>query len=257
MTLPTYLINLDRDTERLEQMTQRLHALGLPFRRWPAVMGRSLAPDERRALYDEQANRQRYHTPMVDGEIGCYASHLRLWQHLVDSGTPAALVLEDDVVLQPSLLSVAQALAGCADGWDMVKLMGRPREPDAETRPLVDGIALLRYRRPPSLTGAYLVSAAGAARLARARQPFFRPVDVDIRHWWECDLRLYGVFPYPAREAPAAEQSSIGQRRGVARGARWRLRKWWVQSRYLWDSQRALSRRAHDWPVPATPPGRP
>lgn len=248
MTLPVFLINLDRDAERLAQMSQRLASLSLPFERVPAVLGRSLSPDERQSLYDPARNREHYHTPLVDGEIGCYASHLRLWQRLAKLGIPAALVLEDDVLLEPALVPVAQALAACAEGWDMVKLMGRPREPEAQTHPLTDSVKLLRYHRPPSLTGAYLISASGAKKLARARQPFFRPVDVDIRYWWECELRLFGVYPYPVREAPAAEQSSIGQRRGVSRGLRWRLRKWWVQSLYLWASQRATAQQTPPWP---------
>jgi glycosyl transferase family 25 len=262
MNLRTFVINLDRDTERMAEMAQRLNALQLPFERVPAVLGRSLGTDERSTLYDADANRRHYHSPLVDGEIGCYASHLRLWQRLAAEAVSAAqapaavnLVLEDDVLLDASVREVADALGRCASGWDMVKLMGRRREAKAETLPLTASTTLLRYRRPPSLTGAYLISAAGAAKLASARQPFFRPVDIDIRHWWECDLRLFGVFPYPAREAPAAVASTIGQRRGLARGVRWRLRKWWVQSAYLWASQRAWQQGPPPWPcVPETAP---
>jgi glycosyl transferase, family 25 len=263
MRLRTFVINLDRDTERMDQMAQRLGVLQLPFERVPAVLGRSLSTDERAQLYDAKANRRHYHSPLVDGEIGCYASHLRLWQRLAaEAASPAEpprsaaavappavnLVLEDDVLLDACVLDLADTLGRCASDWDMVKLMGRRREAKAEARPLSDHHTLLRYRRPPSLTGAYLLSAAGASKLAVARQPFFRPVDIDIRHWWECDLRLFGVFPYPAREAPAAEASTIGQRRGLARGWRWRLRKWWVQSGYLWSSQRAWRQGPPPWP---------
>ena len=33
--------------------------------------------------------------PLRPGEVGCYASHLALWQGLVDSGARAMAVLED------------------------------------------------------------------------------------------------------------------------------------------------------------------
>ena len=39
MTIPIYVINLDRDTERLAGMERRLRALGLPFQRFPAYRG--------------------------------------------------------------------------------------------------------------------------------------------------------------------------------------------------------------------------
>lgn len=249
MNVPVFVINLDRDTTRMAQMAERLAEHGLPYERVPAVLGRALTPAERAALYDEDTNHRRHHTPLVDGEIGCYASHLRLWERLVREAVPVALVLEDDVLLRPTLRAVIDALAPCATDWDMVKLMGRPREPDVGTQPLAGEVRLIRYHRPPSLTGAYLISLAGARKLAARRRPFFRPIDVDLRHWWECDLRLFGVFPYPAKEAPAADQSSIAGRRSAARGLRWRLRKWRVQTGYVWQSWRAARRPPTPWPA--------
>lgn len=232
MSLPVYLINLPRDRQRLLAMATQLQQLDLPFECLPAVYGKALSPAEREALYDEQANAARFHTPLVDGEIGCYASHLRAWQHLLDSDAPAALVLEDDVLLRPSLLPVLRALVAQPAGWQMVKLIGRDFERPWWSQALTDGVALIGYRRLPSLTSAYVLSREGAARLLAARRPFFRPVDTDLRHWWECGLAVAGAYPYPVQHAQASQNSSIGQRDpGV--GARRRWRKLWFQTRYL------------------------
>jgi len=42
VTIPAYLINLDRDTERLAGMEKRLGALRLAFRRFRAYRGRNI-----------------------------------------------------------------------------------------------------------------------------------------------------------------------------------------------------------------------
>ena len=231
MSLPVYLINLPRDQQRLQAMAAQLQTLGLPFEAVPAIYGKDLGPAQRAALYDHAANRRRYHDPLLDGEIGCYASHLQVWQRLVDSHAPAALVLEDDVLLQPALVPVLRALAARPAGWHMVKLIGRDVERPWQPRPLTEGVALIRYRRVPSLTSAYVLSREGAARLLAARRPFFRPVDIDLRHWWECGLSVAGAYPYPVRHAPAGAVSSIGQRERPG-GALRRLHKLGLQALY-------------------------
>jgi glycosyl transferase family 25 len=83
----------------------------------------------------------------------------------------------------------------------------------------------------PSLTGAYIVSRRGAQKLLGRRIPFGRPIDVDLRHWWECDLRVLGVDPYPVRGAPSSRFSTI-EDRAVVPERRRRLARIWLQLRY-------------------------
>ena len=62
--------------------------------------------------------------------------------------------------------------------------------------PLAARLSLVRYRRIPSTTAGYVISRSGAAKLLAKRQPFGRPVDVDLRFWWEADrLKVLGVVP--------------------------------------------------------------
>ena len=128
MSCPIYLINLPRDEQRLRVMQQQLDAMQLPFRRMDAVYGKDLSAAERASLYDEARNRRSYHQIMTPGEIGCYASHLRVWQDLAASPHAHALVLEDDVELLPQLPAVLAAMDELAPQWDMIKLVGRDHE---------------------------------------------------------------------------------------------------------------------------------
>jgi glycosyl transferase family 25 len=250
---PIYLINLPRDAQRLAVMQQQLQSLQLPFEWVQAVYGKDLSDAQRAELYDAQANAARYHQVMTPGEIGCYASHLNVWQRIAEGSAPFALVLEDDVALLPQLPAVLQSVAALAPRWDMIKLVGRDREKPWQRWTLPSpaaGTALIRYRRPPSLTGAYLVSREGAAKLLAAHRPFYRPIDVDLRHWWCSGLRLYGLAPYPISLGEESFVSSIGQRElGQWWSRRWRKARgqWAYNFRNAWANLQ-LSRQGDPFP---------
>ncbi len=223
-TLPLVFINLDKDSERRTRIEGQLAHLGLPGERLPAVWWKHLPPAEQSLLYSAERNHGLYYQPLVDGEKGCYASHIGAWQQLLASDAPALVVLEDDVRLTPQFADVVNAIAALQEPWDMVKLLGRDREKVRSQRPLVPGTALVDYSRVPSMTAGYVVSRAGAAKLLAHRQPFGRPIDVDLRFWWECDqLRILGVSPSAIALDDTSEVSSIWDTRDtLTPGQRWR-----------------------------------
>jgi glycosyl transferase, family 25 len=213
MLEPIYVVNLARDTDRRQWIASELAKLGLTAQFVPAVLGKSLSELERQQLYSDSANRESFHSGLTPGEIGCYASHIKIWQTLLASESNWALVLEDDMKIAPSLNALLRdvRMQLNAQHWDMIKLIGRSSEA-VRAQTALGEHQLVRYRRVPSLTGAYLLSRAGAEKLLRTRVPFARPVDVDLRFWWENDLRIFGITPYPCIEAPIGKQSSIGMR---------------------------------------------
>lgn len=223
-TLPLVFINLDKDSERRTRIGGQLAHLGLPGERLPAVWWKHLPPAEQSLLYSAERNHGLYYQPLVDGEKGCYASHIQAWRQLLASDAPALVVLEDDVRLTPQFAEVVKAIAALQEPWDMVKLLGRDREKVRSQRPLVPGTALVDYSRVPSMTAGYVVSRAGAAKLLAHRQPFGRPIDVDLRFWWECDqLRILGVSPSAIALDDTSEVSSIWDTRDtLTPGQRWR-----------------------------------
>lgn len=217
--IPVLYINLDRDADRRARMEAEFSRHGVAGQRFPATLWTALPQAEQDALYSAAQNARQFHLPLVNGEKGCYASHLAAWQWLLDSPHAAAVVLEDDVALTPKFNAVIDAVVALPAGWDMVKLIGREQEKLASQRPLIEGIELVDYKRVPSLTAGYLISRSGAAKLLASRKPFGRPIDVDLRHWWENDLRIQGVMPAAIVLDESSFQSSIGQK---PRGARWR-----------------------------------
>ena len=236
-----YLINLTQDVARWRSVSSQFATVGLQARRLEAVQGAGLTSADTLGLYSATLNAAQYHKPLLAGEIGCYASHLSAWQQLLDSKEALMAVFEDDIEIDIDLPQVLEAVARLGESWDIVKLIGRSQEKTAERIPFLRGRDLVSYRRVPSLTGAYVITARGAEKLLRRRRPFGRPVDVDMRYWWECDVRVLGVHPYPVRGAPSSRDSTIEDRAGDGDAAG-RLKKLALQLRYT--ILNALSRYA-------------
>lgn len=203
----TYVINLDAEPERWQGVHAELRAAGIVPQREAAVCGAAETSG-----YSPALNRRQYHRPLAPGEVGCYASHLAVWQRLVRSGDAMAAVFEDDVELRAPLAPLLDAIAALPHDWDIVKLVGRREEKIDARCALARGVDLISYRRVPSLTGAYVITRRGAQALLARHPPFGRPVDVDLRYWWECGLTVLGVQPYPVVEGESARRSTIDGR---------------------------------------------
>jgi glycosyl transferase family 25 len=227
----TIVINLPSDDSRWVDVRRQFFRAGLRPVFHEATDGRELSPEERGRLYSEDLNRRQYHRPLGPGEIGCYASHLSVWKQFLDSPHRHVAIFEDDIEIDPDLAHLLDAIRRSPVEGDLIKLIGRSHEKVHERLPLMPGRELIRYRRVPSLTGAYVLTRRGAEKLIAARQPFGRPVDVDIRHWWECDLEVLGVDPYPVRVAPASRWTTIADR-DIRPSVLNRIAKLHLQARY-------------------------
>lgn len=239
--LPVVYVNLDRDADRRTRMEAEFAKHGINAERFDATLWTALPESEQARLYSRALNRRQFHKPLVNGEKGCYASHLRAWQWLVDSTHPALVVLEDDVALKPGFARVIEAIEALPPGWEMIKLIGRldERKPEKLRRrqDLAPGFELIDYKRVPSLTAGYVVSRAGAAKLLASRIPFGRPIDVDLRHWWENSLRIQGVLPAAIALDETSLDSSIGAKVSEASLAA-KFRKFRHKAGYSWNNFR-------------------
>ena len=239
--LPIIYINLEKDVLRRTRMVEQSKTLGLSVQRLDAVYWADLDEKTQTQHHSPALNQRQYFKPLGNGEKGCYASHLRAWQQLLAGDAPALVVLEDDVRLLPALPQVLQAIAQLpAQSWDMVKLYGREHEKIAQQMPLADtGVQLITYRRVPSFAAAYVISRAGAQKLLASRVPFGRPVDVDMRFWFENGVRTFGVFPSVVALDDTSAESSIWQGGRDRLTLIQRLRKLKMKLQLAWGNARA------------------
>ena len=83
---PSYVINLARNTGRMENSARQLAAHGIEFERIDAVDGWSLSDPEIDSVYDKAANRRRARYDLIRPEIGCYLSHIEAWLRIAGGG---------------------------------------------------------------------------------------------------------------------------------------------------------------------------
>lgn len=238
-SLPIVFINLSKDAERRERMSAQFVQMGLTASRLPAVWWADLPEAEQKSYFCAPQSHGRYFKPLSNGEKGCYASHLRSWQQLLDSDAPAIVVFEDDVRLLPQLPQALAAIEALpADGsWDMIKLYGREPEKIANQGPLVEGaLQLISYQRVPSFAAGYVISRSGARKMLETRVPFDRPVDVDIRFWFENGLRVFGVYPSVIALDDTSEVSSIWAQKEAPMSFLQKIRKFKMKLTLNWGN---------------------
>jgi len=98
-----FVLNLDRATDRWQNIQSVMNAADLSIERLPGVDGRQLSPKE---LKEHSSFLARTFQPR--GVVGCYISHRKLWQTVVDRNLDSAILFEDDVQLVPDFKQVLQ-----------------------------------------------------------------------------------------------------------------------------------------------------
>jgi glycosyl transferase family 25 len=185
-------------TERWDSMTQQAAKLGLEFQQFEATVGKALNEQELTQWYNPHANLKKYHRNMTPGEIGCYVSHMRIWEKMVAENINFCLVLEDDIIIDEQLTDIIATFQTLKE-WDMIKLHDNRQHSFYEKEVLADYLTVGNYLQVPNGTQGYILSLAGAKKLLN-RKPFFRPVDVDIQFHSEINFKIIGIKPYPLKE---------------------------------------------------------
>lgn len=192
--MQVYVINLDRDRDRLAHTREQL--AGVPFTRIPAVEGATIA---------EPAN------GLTRFEVACLLSHREAWRRFLATSEPCACFIEDDLHVWPGLAALATDGAWVPPDAHAVKLdtyfqlvrLG-PR------RPAVAGREVARLYSRHESSAAYLLTRAGAERYLALTDPPTLPADYSIfpRNPRKLGLVIYQLVPAVAIQdhlKPAAE----------------------------------------------------
>jgi glycosyl transferase family 25 len=205
---PIYVINLDRDVERMASLAGGLATLGLPFERVSAVLGKQVPEWEK--LVDANLYGARNRLPMPrPGEVGCYLSHLKAMETFLRTDAPWCVILEDDVEVKPECVEVLAAL-GRRDDWDLVKLFCFHSGLPVRKRSLTTQHHLVVHLTRTTSSAAYAVNRRAAETLLKSMRPISEQVDHALERPWETGLRVRGVRPLPIGLAPVAATTTIG-----------------------------------------------
>jgi glycosyl transferase family 25 len=214
-----YVINLDRDTERMASIHANLVRLGLSYERLPAVMGKDVPDWEKLVDLPAYEWRNRLDMPRA-GEVGCTLSHLKAMETFLKTDAPWCVILEDDVEVLPACSEVLRSLAE-KDDWDLVKLFNFHSGMPVGKRALGSAHHLVVHLTRTTSSAAYVVNRRAAETLLKSMRPISEQVDHALDRPWETGLRTRGIRPMPVVLAPVAHTTStIGyQDKGKARRA--------------------------------------
>lgn len=197
---PIFVISLAREAERRTRMTQELAGFDVEF--FDAVDGATLNAAQYAHRMDTEWFRIMRGRELDPGEIGCFLSHYNLWERLVETGTPCALILEDDARLEDGFAVIIDEAMKIAAEWDVVYL-ARMKKPlrTVRTVAVLDGCRwLVQCRRRTGGVG-YLIRLEAAEALLHYCWRIRAPIDYLYTGWWDNGLRVYAVDPPIVRHA--------------------------------------------------------
>lgn len=194
--MKTYLINLDRSTDRLNLFAAQAARYGIEFERISAVDGGQLSDAQRSAVVAGDYEFQ----PINAAEIGLFLSHKQAWQRLLDSGEPHAAVFEDDAVLAETISATFAAIDRANVDFDVIKLETTLRQVvcTRTAYPLSSGQQLQRLLSWHGGTAGYVVAAGAAQRLLQLKQSVADTVDQVMFHPLSkvsAQLRILQIHP--------------------------------------------------------------
>jgi glycosyl transferase, family 25 len=216
VAIPSFIINLNRDASRWQNISRALSGFGIPHERVSAIDAR-----ERITLVRRVVHRDFQFVPaeraLTDGEICCYLSHVAALKRVVRQNLQMAMIFEDDVVFDDRFsLFYENDLPRFLMTSDIVKFEGIHYSHTSKSGiPIAAGeTAQLILRLKPTLgAAAYAVTRRGALALIKALSVTDRPFDHKLpyydRHWVDYAETLpflASQASYPSNLRPDREQ---------------------------------------------------
>jgi len=192
ITIPIYVINLERATRRLDYISGQLLKYNIKFKRIDAIEGVKL---ESRSLknYQNQSKYTTQHYSMLSsGEIGCALSWHKAWDLASNADNQAIIVLEDDVEISDNFTQTISKLEKSLDKDIVIDLSGKQGFLEKE-RKIVNGITLIRYSTPPLGNQGAIYGKNAAERLLANVAEFKSPSDTLRQMIWRHGVQTWSL----------------------------------------------------------------
>lgn len=195
MKMKTYVVNMEKDTQKRELITNQLKQhTELDWQIWKAVEGRKLSKEEQKEMIRPEFY-EKYKTNATLPAVGCSLSHFHIYKDIISKSIPYALILEDDALLSDNLH--LEELSKYLDTTEPVVILLSPRfwywKKDKQ-EDISDKHSVFRLSTG-LMTSGYLINNAAAGLLADIVYPIQYMADA----WGDFvkkGLNLYGVVPH-------------------------------------------------------------
>ena len=211
--IPIAIINLKRSPDRRENMKKQLNALGLHYFIMDAVDGGKLSSDSlSKDIYEPSRAINCIKRELTLNEIGCSMSHLKVWEFLQNSSYQEILVLEDDALINQSLIDVLNNLDSFPKDWSLINLFS-----DQGEYKLLDyaikGFKLKKFTRKMNRTAGYIINRSGIKCCIQQIYPIRIAIDGLFASLCQGEMmKCYGTEPQIITISDELFPSTIGQR---------------------------------------------
>ena len=186
--MKTYLVNLDKNRERLLFMDEQLVRLSIVYERFTAVYGATLSSGEKARCVNQFRAFLARGTKLSDGQIGCALSHVGIYRRMLEQRVEVALVLEDDIIIEQGFNDLVAEVEKFIDSERaQVVILS------AWNAPLLErGIVRVRSA---GCTDAYVITHKAAEKIIRYNFPVISVADSWTRWSKRGGIEVYRAYP--------------------------------------------------------------
>lgn len=161
-----------------------------------AVNGRDPAQVAAMPTAPGNLHRPHYPFPLAPGEIGCFLSHRRCWQKIVDGQLDYALIVEDDAAIDAAVWpQVADLIDAHAGAENFIRLPAKMRERPVKVIAKSGASQVFVPRVIGLQTVCQVVGRTTAQRLLAASTTLDRPVDTLLQMHWVTQQPVLTIYP--------------------------------------------------------------
>ncbi|RYE06278.1 MAG: glycosyltransferase family 25 protein [Rickettsiaceae bacterium] len=192
----SYVINLERSIGRLQYVMPNIKKLGYKVQVISAVDGKQLSDDKIHEQTDQHMYRNFFNYYPPKGTIGCFLSHIKVWETFLKSEHEFAVIFEDDVSFDPAKLkSVIEQLTTGKKYWDITSFEMSHRGNPLTLNTLHSDQKHVIFLYKVSHSGAYIINRKAAKKLLEKSLPIMMPIDHYFIRSWELGLKFTGIEP--------------------------------------------------------------
>lgn len=220
VSIKAVILSLPKDVERRRSCELELDRFNLAREFSDAISGDQLEELHLLQSYDAGVNRRKFKRPLSRNEVACTLGHRQIWQKIANSEDHMCLVLEDDATFVQNPTSFLDAISQCPECFEevMVKLDGPPGKNAQIVRSVADQSLVLSDRLPPRTTG-YIIGRRAAARLIALDAPIARPIDIDLKFYWEHKVPILTLQQQMIAERAAVDSNIESTRQETKPGS--------------------------------------
>lgn len=191
-----YVISLPRSRERRASIRAQMSSLGIGYSFFDAIDGRigwaSFEGYDRKRFWINTGR------TVSTGEVGCYASHLSLWNRCVQENEPV-VVMEDDALIGADFPAALAETEKLIQRYGFIRLQHDGRAKGIRRIPIEkSGRFTLQYCATfPYGAMCYAIAPAVAGSFAEQSCILRGPVDLFIKEFWRHGNPLFALSSRP------------------------------------------------------------